>query len=285
MIKDQKIKAAVYGFIVGDALGVPYEFKARDTFSCTDMVGHGTWDQEKGTWSDDSSMVLATLDALSKKYASKTDLLASIMNNFLSWRWDAKYTAHNEVFDIGNTTAEAISAYCQRGDVKTCGRRSEDSNGNGALMRILPLAFQEYDESLIDDVAALTHNTTRSKFICEIYIKIVQSLINDTFDPFDPYLCMIRDMRRDQVKSTGYVIDSFTACLWCFLNSGNYAEAVYRAVNLGGDTDTIAALTGALAGIYYGLDDIPDKWFNSLANPGLIIGIVHNYLKSQDKST
>ena len=77
MIKDQKIKAAIYGFIVGDALGVPYEFKARDTFNCVDMIGHGIWDQAKGTWSDDSSMVLATLDALSKKYASKIDLLAS----------------------------------------------------------------------------------------------------------------------------------------------------------------------------------------------------------------
>lgn len=283
MIKDQKIKAAVYGFIVGDALGVPYEFKKRDTFNCTDMIGYGTWDQEKGTWSDDSSMVLATLDALSKKHASKIDLLASIMNNFLAWNWDAKYTAHDEVFDIGNTTAWAISVYS--GDVKTCGRTDEDSNGNGALMRILPFAFQEYDEPLIDDVAALTHNTTRSKFACEMYIKITQSLINDAFNPFDPYLGMIRDMQRDQVKSTGYVLDSFIACLWCFLNSDNYAEAVCKAVNLGGDTDTIAALTGALAGIYYGFDDIPKEWIENLANKELISGIVHNYLKSQDKSS
>ena len=96
---------------------------------------------------------------------------------------------------------------------------------------------------------------------------------------------MIRDMERDQVKSTGYVIDSFIACLWCFLNSDNYAEAICKAVNLGGDTDTIAALTGALAGIYYGFDDIPKKWIENLANKELISGIVHNYLKSQDKST
>lgn len=279
------IKSAIYGFAIGDALGVPFEFKERDTFRCVGMIGHGTWDQPAGTWSDDSSMVLATLDALSLKYANKQSLLHAIIKNFVDWKCYAKYTAHYEVFDIGNTTASAISNYIRHEDIFTCGMTSEYSNGNGALMRILPLAFQEYDESLIDHVAALTHNTTRSKFACEMYIKITQSLINDIFDPFDPYLCMIRNMQRDQIKSTGYVIDSFIACLWCFLNSDNYEECILTAVNLGGDTDTIAALAGGLAGLCYGFENIPEKWVNQLANKDLIDEIVNRFLKSQDKST
>ena len=276
------IKSAIYGFAVGDALGVPFEFKKRDTFRCVGMVGHGTWDQPTGTWSDDTSMVLATMAAFKPNYEITLD---NIMHNFSEWYRKGEFTPYGNCFDIGGTTRSAISNYDSGFKLEKCGLTDEYSNGNGGLMRILPLAFFEYNEQFIDDVCALTHNTTRSKFACETYIKICGSIIDNTFDPFDPYLNMIREMSRDSIKSTGYVIDSLIAALWSFLITDDYEECVLTAVNLGGDTDTIAALAGGLAGLYYGFDNIPEKWVNQLVNKELIDEIVNRFLKSQDKST
>ena len=279
---ENKLKSAIYGFAVGDALGVPYEFKHRDTFRCVGMIGHGTWDQPAGTWSDDTSMVLATMDAFKPGIATTLD---DIMKNFTELYENGKYTPYGTCFDIGGTTREAIYKYAVCNDPNQCGGTNEGDNGNGALMRILPFVFFDYDEDIIDRVVALTHNTSRSKFACEIYIKICQSLITDTFDPFDPYICMIREMPRNLIRSTGYVLDSLVAALWCFLTTDNYDECVETAVNLGNDTDTIAALAGALAGIRYGYEDIPKHWIDQLANKDLIDQIVNNFQISQVKST
>lgn len=268
-----KMKSAIYGFAIGDALGVPFEFKQRDSFKCTNMVGHGTWDQPAGTWSDDTSMVLATLDALTTSGAKADDF----MDNYLAWYKNGDYTPYGECFDIGNSTKSALIKYGAGMDSQHCGGTDEYSNGNGALMRILPLAFYEYNEMVIDEVAALTHNTVRSKFACEMYIKICQSLIDNNFNQFDPYLCMIREMPRDTVKSTGYVLDSLIAALWCFLTTDDYSECVLTAVNLGNDTDTIAALAGGLAGIKYGYDSIPKEWIDQLANKDLINDIINKF--------
>lgn len=276
------IKSAIYGFAVADAVGVPFEFRNRDQFKCADMVGYGTWNQPKGTWSDDTSMVLATMDA----FKPETEVtLDQIMRNFSKWYHDGKYTPHGNCFDIGGTTRQAIDKYDSGFGIDACGGTDEYSNGNGALMRILPFVFFEYDEDIIDRVAGITHNTSRSKFACEMYIKVAQSLIGGTFDPFDPYINMIREMQRENIKSTGYVLDTLIACLWSFLNSTSYKEAVLNAVNLGGDTDTIAALTGALAGIYYGFSNIPKSWVKNLANKKLIDNIIDQFRKSQVKSS
>ena len=277
-----KLESAIYGFAIGDALGVPFEFRKRNTFKCKTMEGYGTWGQPAGTWSDDTSMILATMDAFGKGNIVN---LNQIMKNFSDWYNKGKYTPYGECFDIGGTTRIAVNRYDNGMDPRDCGGTDEYSNGNGALMRILPLAFFDYDENLIDTIAGLTHNTARSKFACEMYIKVAQNIIMDKFDPNDPYMLMIKNLPREKVKSTGYVIDTLIACLWSFLNSDNYVSAVFNAVNLGNDTDTIAALTGALAGLKYGYDYIPIIWIEQLANKDLIDKIVHKFLKSQDKST
>lgn len=256
-----KLKDAIFGFAIGDALGVPYEFKARDTFKCEKMIGNGTWNQPMGTWSDDTSMVLATMDSLSSGYLDKSDL----MNKFLSWYKYGNYTPYGVCFDIGRATKFALTTFEACGDTSLCGGTSEQDNGNGALMRILPFAFLNCDADLIDGVSALTHNTSKSKFACEMYVELCKTLIKGTFDPFNPYICMIRQMSRDQVRSTGYVLDSLVAAIWCFSITDNYKDCVLTAVNLGNDTDTIAALAGALAGLHYGYDAIPKEWIDNLA--------------------
>lgn len=262
---NEKLKAAVYGFAVGDALGVPYEFKKRGTFKCKGMTGFGTWHQEPGTWSDDTSMVLATCDSI--RQCGKI-VPEDIMTKFYHWRFYQWYTAHGEVFDIGNTTAAALSNYADGMIAVMCGLSDEFSNGNGSLMRILPLAFVPgvtWED--VENVSKLTHAHTKSIQKCCEYVYFCKELIKNQDFLIPKH---IRRMRKKDIKSTGYVVDSLEAALWCFGTSKSYSEAVLKAVNLGGDTDTIAALTGGLAGIKWGHNAIPKEWVNQLANKELI---------------
>jgi ADP-ribosylglycohydrolase len=263
---NEKLKAAVYGFAVGDALGVPFEFKQRGTFKCKGMIGFGTWNQEPGTWSDDTSMVLATCDSIRKRGGID---LNEIMCSFVRWKYLDRYTAHNDVFDVGETTDMAIRAFAEGGKpIAECGLRGEWSNGNGSLMRILPLAFVP-DVSWTDvaNVSGLTHAHAKSVAVCCEFVHICKKLLQN---PHFPIPDRIARMKRKDVSSSGYVVTTLEAALWCFGTSRSYKEAVLKAVNLGGDTDTIAALTGALAALKWGYDAIPQQWIDTLANKKLI---------------
>lgn len=261
---NELLRTAVYGFAVGDALGVPYEFKERDTFKCSDMIGGGTWGQLAGTWSDDTSLLLATCDSIRECNGIN---LENMMDKFSRWLFRCEYTARGDVFDCGGTTHRAIRNYRNGLPIERCGERSNLSNGNGSLMRILPLAFIPPTFTDIFAVSALTHAHRISWKCCLSYVSHILSMAQ--FGKIKvPYRIMNRD--RDEVKSTGYVEDSLEAALWCVGTSKSYTEAVLTAVNLGGDTDTIAALTGGLAALQYGYDAIPEEWVDKLANKELI---------------
>lgn len=271
------MRGAIYGFIVGDALGVPYEFKKRGTFECTGMAEYGTWKQPKGTWSDDTSMMLATMDSLKK--CGKIDVV-DMRTRFSSWLYENKYTANGDVFDVGNTTAEALRLKRGICDV--------NANGNGSLMRILPLAFTECSEQQVARVSAITHAHEISKIGCRIYVMIAKRLLagenigailTNTAALHDGPYKRIKDIQKlneSDIRSSGYVVDTLEAALWCIVTSGGYKETVLKAVNLGGDTDTIAAIAGGLAGIIYGYDSIPEKWIDEIRNKSLINNILES---------
>lgn len=260
------LKSALYGFIIGDCLGVPFEFKKRGSFKCEDMVGYGTHNQPLGTWSDDTSMTLATLDSL--KGNNYKINIEDMRNKFKEWIYQGKYTVDGNVFDCGITTREALDL----------GNGLDDfySNGNGSLMRIFPLAFIDCSDKEIDNVSAITHAHFISKEACRIYIKIIKLLIknknlkdileNLEYSSYFSRLKYLYILKEDQIKSSGYVVDTLEASLWCVLTTSNYKEAVLKAVNLGEDTDTIGAITGSLAGLIYGYDNIPKDWINKLRN-------------------
>lgn len=293
---NKKLKDAVYGFAVGDALGVPYEFLRRGTFRCTDMIGHGTWNQDKGTFSDDTSMVLATCDALKnggilmcKEMTVKDNIvlqshlnIRKIANNFIRWYRNAEYSCAGTVFDIGNTTAEALHNYEKSGNPFTCGYSDEYNNGNGGLMRILPLAFVPNVRPMdIKDVCSITHGHELSVTACYIYVECIRSMLEhwemdmpwywaQEYGQYFPRIWNIRNLKEGDILSTGYVLHTLEAALWCFYTTDNYVDCVLKAVNLGGDTDTIAALAGGLAGCKYGFDAIPNRWISTLRNRKLI---------------
>lgn len=267
---NRTIKDCVYGLAVGDALGVPFEFRPRNTFNATDMTSGGVWNQTIGTWSDDTSMTIATCDAL-KENNKKIDLKA-ILRNFVIWKDYDAYTAHSNTFDVGNTTAQALDRRKGLDDLY--------SNGNGSLMRIAPLIFIDCTDEEIAQVSAITHAHQYSIEACILYVRIGKELLKgkdlktilDELDCSDTFarLNNLKNLDRDSIQSGGYVVHTLEASLWCILNTATYSNAVLTAVNLGDDTDTTAAVTGALAGLIYGYESIPKEWIDNLANKELI---------------
>lgn len=279
-----KIYNGIMGLVVGDALGVPVEFRQRDTYKITDMTGYGTYHQPPGTWSDDSSLTLATLDSMVKLGRVDPE---RIMQNFCCWLNEGHFTPYGEVFDVGGGTRRAITSYLDGKDISECGGRTRMDNGNGALMRTLPVAMlPDYTEkqSELLSVAHLTHAHFISDFACVVYMAVVENLMNgipkkeavlygiqrfqeqiEEDSMLEDYsrLPRIQRLERAEIRSSGYVADTLEAALWCFLGTHNYRDCVLAAVNLGEDTDTVAAVAGGLAGIYYGCggaEGIPAEW-------------------------
>lgn len=279
------IRDGLYGLAVGDALGVPVEFNKRGTYKLTKMEGYGSWKQPPGTFSDDTSMTLATAYSIKEK---KTIALEDIMNNFVAWLENGKFTPDNNCFDIGRTTLKAIETYVATGSIEKAAQTDERSNGNGSLMRILPLIFTDASNNDIANVSALSHGHEISIEGCIIYVYIGREIlkgrelkdilkdlkVSQTYKR----LKILDQLEESDIKSTGYVVYSLEASLWCLLKSSSYEEAVLKAVNLGDDTDTIGAITGGLAGLLYGYEAIPKDWIEALRAKNLIEGAVFENL-------
>lgn len=281
----ETVKVCVLGHAVADALGVPVEFKSRewlDKKPVKTMLGYGTYGMPAGSWSDDTTMVLCALDALAKETFSWAD----VMENFVSWYYSGAFTPTGSLFDIGDACAKAIRNYAERGyGVARCGNTDPGSNGNGSLMRILPFAlYAPGDTALAEKASSLTHAHRRSQMACGIFTLVMQALLEtgekDAYrlgleraaalyggEPewahYAPLLS-IKERSRESIRSSGYVVDSLEAALWCFVTTDSYAECVLKAVNLGEDTDTVAAIAGDLAAAVYGLAGIPQEWLDTL---------------------
>lgn len=287
---DDKPQALLLGVAVADALGVPVEFKKRGTFHIAKMQGYGTYNQPPGTWSDDTSMTLALADSL-----LVADLnLEGIAQRFVRWRDNAEYTPHGEVFDIGNATNRAIDRLKKGVEPTKAGGNEERDNGNGSLMRVAPLVFYMFGKKpqeryeITKAVSSITHAHSWSVTACFIYLEMLyllqkgrgkkaayaelkrdiagyKFLDKDALAKFDRILKGdITALEESEIRSSGFVVDTLEAAFWAFLTTKNYADAVLRAVNLGEDTDTTGAVTGAMAGLHYGLKSIPQEWLDTL---------------------
>lgn len=288
----KRLMPTIIGGIVGDALGVPVEFKERN-LNVKGMTGYGTYNQPLGTWSDDTSLTMCLVENIIDD-KNEWDL----MEKFVSYREKGYWTPHGQMFDIGRTTDEAISRFKNGTPPSECGGISEYDNGNGALMRISPVVFMLFDEFNfekrlveIERISHLTHRHPRSTLGCIFYIEFLIRLFHNN-SPLEAYkssidICKenltgtkyenefsayerilsqdILKLGKEEIISDGYVVHTLEAALWCFLNHDSYPNAVLEAVNLGGDTDTIAFITGTMAGIYYKMDNIPSDWVNQLA--------------------
>lgn len=293
-----KIKAGICGFVIGDALGVPVEFSSRKTLQknpIKTITGYGTYNMPPGTYSDDTSMTLATMSSICNK---KTIDYEDIQSEFLEWLLNGKYTQYGETFDYGNTTYESLLRFKNGFEALNCGGISERDNGNGSLMRILPLAFiRDIDYETIENISGLTHGHLRSKIACVFYVELAKSMISDnlTIKEHVKIACdkirkhykdseerkhferIFNDDLKENIKSSGYVIDTLESVIYCLETTDNYKDSVLKAVNLGGDTDTIAAVCGGLSGIYYGFDSIPIDWLNQIPKIEEVLSLCESY--------
>lgn len=295
-----KVKDGIIGLLIGDALGVPVEFKERDDLKInpiTGMVGFGTYFKPAGTWSDDTSMTLATMASIANRKAIDYD---DIMKEFINWYLNNKF-CQKELFDIGITTSTALIRYTNDTPALECGCRGERDNGNGSLMRILPLAYiPNIDYETVENVSALTHAHKRSQISCVLYVEIARSMLENDDLSIDKHIDIankkiqdhyegedeLRHFNRifnddladeDTISSKGYVIYTFESVIHCLRTTDNYKDAVLKAVNLGGDTDTVAAICGGLAGIYYGFDEIPIDWIDEVDQIDTVLSLCEKY--------
>ena len=296
------VKAGVLGFITGDAFGVPVEFTHRSKRKeelLTEMIGYGTYPVPEGTWSDDTSMTIATFDSIRE---CGNINYQDIMDKYFDWLKGNRYTATGRVFDVGGTTAYAIDNYYKNNIEPTkCGGMDEMSNGNGSLMRMLPIVYylhysdldEETKMDIIKDYSSLTHGNEISILGCTIYYDYMHNLLNG-YSKKDAYLeldidkyreyfsedCIERYRRilkheldyvdEDGIRSSGYVVDTLEACIWTTLNTGSYEEALEEAVSLGDDT-------GSMAATIYGVESIPDKWLSKVRKKDYVENIVTGY--------
>ena len=312
-----KIYNAIYGAIVGDALGGPVQFFPRERLRqfppVTDMMDFVTSKLPRGSWSDDSSMTLCFLDSVSK---CKTIDYEDIMRCFKKWLFENEYTPNNKAFDIGRTCFFAISRFKKNIPALECGAKNENQNGNGSLMRISGLPFylaknfgcdaitNDNAFEIIHNVSRLTHAHEISLLGCDIYCAFMLEILKGAKNKIDlqtftmqkigdfvrrhqkfeyalskyERLCHInfKDLQESEIKSSGYVLDTLEAALWCFFTTENYSDCVLKAVNLGHDTDTVACVAGSIAGLYY--NEVPEKWISTLRNKKLIDEILKKFI-------
>ncbi|MDD5457574.1 MAG: ADP-ribosylglycohydrolase family protein [Candidatus Margulisbacteria bacterium] len=310
MGKFNKPSHGLLGFCVADALGVPVEFKHRVLLSAhpvMEMRGNGTHKQEPGTWSDDSSQVFCVTESLCEGYN-----LQSIADSLHDWYYENHWTARGRVFDVGATTCAALELLHMGARPEKSGLNDFMDNGNGSLMRTLPLAYYlknewdfKYRQSIIHEVSAITHAHPISQIACLLYTEFAIQLLHGV-DPGLAYsYCQelgkalydspeykqflpvysriinnkIYELEEREIRSSGYAVDTLEACLWSIFKGSNYLNTVTCAVNLGNDTDTIGALTGGLAGILYGYNEIPLDWLDAIARLDDIIALAKRFEK------
>ncbi|GAA4316905.1 ADP-ribosylglycohydrolase family protein [Flaviaesturariibacter amylovorans] len=289
------VRDALIGLAVGDALGVPVEFTSRamlDADPVVDMRGYGSHWQAPGTWSDDSALTFCLAEVLVGGYDLK-----ALADSFTRWLYQGHWTANGDVFDVGIATRQAIDRLKQGCEPTRAGGAQEPDNGNGSLMRILPLVFfirtlpMEQRFTRTREVSSLTHRHIRSVIACFYYLEFARLLLEgkpreaayqelkDTIAgflraqdiPANEIVLFgrllegdIATLPREQIQSSGYVLHTLEASIWCLMTASTYSEAVLNAVNLGADTDTTGAVTGGSAGMVFGQEQIPKAWLSEL---------------------
>jgi len=301
------LEGAVWGHLVGDALGVPYEFRPPEAIGEVVFGARGTHGQPPGTWSDDGALMLALLDSLVAwdadvgRATTRFDLADQALR-IRRWFEEGAYTPDGDGrFDVGSATRAAIEALRAGVPAEEAGSVMPDGLGNGSLMRILPVALAGRgmdDATLVGWALAasgVTHGAPLGRVACALYVLLAARLLATPDEP-GAALAGARDALRAQVAGTpleaatadllgwdrrtggGHVADAFWSAWEAVEGAGSYGAAVTRAVRFGNDTDTTAAIAGGLAGIRWGIGGIPPAWLAAMRGRDLVGPLVDRLL-------
>lgn len=298
----ERIAGGLYGLLIGDALGVSYEFYEPEElppYEKIDMMPPAGFKKTypkvaAGTWSDDGAQALCLMDSLIKQ--GKFSLKAC-SDEFLAWYEKGVWAVDGVVFDVGIQTARALTAYKKGAAPEDCGMINPEGKGNGALMRVLPLVLWHFvrgdgdqekrNGQLVKDAHSqclITHGHRCNQVCCALYCLVALGLLEgmEAGEAIREGVHMLRSIYREQPgyerelewsirpdipwegRGTGYVVDCLRSAFMILEQASDYEDAIKRAVLLGHDTDTTACVTGGLAGIRYGLEAIPQRWLKAL---------------------
>lgn len=289
---EERIAGAIVGLLVGDALGVPYEFHDRISippFEEIEFEPPGYFRRSHagvpiGTWSDDGTQALILLNTLLERRKFDAEHFAK---GLVDWYDKGFMAVGGKVFDVGIQTANSIRELKSGVQPLLAGGVGEYSNGNGSLMRVLPLALwhKGSDLELITDAfdqSSVTHAHLRSKLCCALYCLWARRILQNDENAWDSAIETLYEIFPEgteentefetqifpkdviyETNGSGYVVDSLRSARWA-CNNQSYEETVKAAISLGNDTDTTACIAGGIAGIKFGLNDIPNRWRENL---------------------
>lgn len=279
---------ALIGLAVGDAVGTTLEFTPRDRHKVSDMVGGGPFRLKPGEWTDDTSMALCLAETiLENKYASRN----SFRSKLLKWYREGYNSVNGVCFDIGNTTRYALEQYAIKGP-DWFGNTAPETAGNASIIRLAPVPIyfrrnfaQAFYNAKIQSQA--THSAIEAVSSAHYLSYLLLLLINGhdkktVFSPqilpLEPRVLIInageyKEKSRDQIRSSGYVIDTLEAAMWAVWNTDNFRDAILLAANLADDADSVAATAGQLAGALYGWSGIPQEWKDKLVQHDRIMSM------------
>lgn len=297
----QKFYGAMYGLFVCDALGAFNEFKDRATVDenpISDMQAGGPFDLAAGDWTDDSSNALCIADSLIEQGRYNP---SNIMSRLSCWMHDGYLSSIDVCFDVGGQTKAAIRMFDATPQNPYPGQQFRDAAGNGPLMRLAPLPLVYWETPgkamrVAGRSAQMTHGHEDAYYACKYFAgllilalqgKTKEEILAPFATPdreYNPrhYSSKIfqiarGDYRRKDyydLQNTGWIVTSLEAALWCFWASKDFEHGALLAVNMGGDSDTIGAIYGQIAGTYYGLGNIPARWVGKLTKPRLLRQLV-----------
>ncbi len=301
-----RLAGAVWGHLVGDAVGVPYEFLLPSAIGEVRFGATGTHGQPPGTWSDDGALMLALLDSLLAVGFDPTDQ----GRRFLAWHEQGAYTPDGDgPFDIGNATSEALRRLQRAGAAEQAGPVGERNNGNGSLMRILPIALVGHtlsEAELVEQAhraSAVTHGHPIAQATCAFHVLLVHELLLADETGIERVEALERAQTTLQLvyagssayaahrraldtitayvprAGSGYVVDAFWSAWDAFASASSYRETIQHAVRYGHDTDTTAAIAGGLAGAWFGLDGIPPEWLGGMRGGSIVAPLLNRLLE------
>lgn len=268
-----RMKGMLWGLIVGDAFGSPIQFSSKDDHPwITEMVACPVFDLPPGYWTDDGAMALAVMDAYLRK--GEYDLV-EIGNAFVRWLEKGDYSSvEGQAFDIGKATYKSVKAIKHGSLVNG----DESSQGNGSIMRFAPgylIARALGLPGIIHEISDLTHCSSKVRAVCDRFALILD-------DHMDGLRTTKRSIysTREEVNNSGWAVSTLEAALWAFDSTATFADGLIAAVNLGGDSDSIGAVYGQIAGAYYGFDAIPKRWVKAVTKHGAVDSYIKRFIKA-----
>ncbi|WP_416470110.1 ADP-ribosylglycohydrolase family protein [Salmonella enterica] len=316
MNKLNRSQGCLMGLAVGDAVGTTLEFKQRDSENITDMVGGGPFQLEVGQWTDDTSMALCLGYALLEDHKVETSDWSRLqLVNYVDWYKNGYCSSNGYCFDIGGTTRNALLNFIRNGTLVNNDHFLDSGNGSLMRLAPIPIYYNTgadvdkftYLCYAADMSSSTTHASTLCRQSCVAFAVLLNRALNGPIElenvehdvlqskrsllsfpekvweglVCEPLVLEImngsyKNKSRDEISSSGYVIDSLEAALWCFWNTENFSDAILLAANLGDDADTVAAITGQIAGAFYGLDGIPDEWVQKISKKDEILQLAED---------